>query len=110
MKKVSILLVCFLVNLVFAIPKCFAWWSLGSIESTHYILGDEAFQLISPADYPDLWQTDEEYFGIRDWITGGTNDVNAHGRKYQGDAEDFNGGPIDRWWSVKTYPNDGVLV
>jgi hypothetical protein len=105
-------------------PSC-AWWSVpyyySGGNSTHYNLASTAVSLLDTAMYPDIFKyrylNPQVDMGIIPWMSGGVDDANAHGKKYEQEhgviAADYDGGPIARWWGINSpdfnYPNDGVL-
>ncbi len=118
---------------VLVAPECYAWWAApggGRVNSTHWKLGASALDLVKAIQVSDdkcpdierfgMWSVDWtglEKFGIVPWMSGGTDDPNAHGKRYEDEfnvtAGEYNGGPIKVWWGTETkhlnYPNDGVL-
>jgi len=114
----NILLFVAILSALIPTTVCNAWWSISLYNTeedpdnrtTHLQIGQEALNTISELEYPDLKQMRSGIAGgIEDWMSGPTDDERAHGKKYQADAGEFNGGPIDRWWRNSKYPDDGVL-
>lgn len=100
--------------------SAFGWWSAytGTVDSTHFKIAQQAYLMIGD-DYPDIITYRDRgpglEGGLEGWMSGPTDDVNAHGKKYEMEynveAQDFNGGPILAWWgNDPSYPEDGVLV
>jgi len=133
---VRVLIAAGIIHLLVA-TDTYAWWSvpgLGRMESTHAKLGMKMLSAINPnsasPEYPDIARfgnfTDNQTFigGIVPWMSGGTDDENAHGQRYRLEdaplnpatnekwkAGDLNGGPIQSWWGTSLdHPHDGVLV
>lgn len=92
-----------------------AWWSVMAADtSTHLKIGKAAMDLLDQREFPDLARFRDlgslTPGGIQAWMSGPTDDENAHGKKYRDDAGKFDGGPVLAWWGIDDmHPDDGIL-